>query len=112
DEGTPLRLAARLAWRATLGGVRIVSGCYYPAHRIYFTRSGFASLLRRTGVEAPRVRRETSMRAKSRRKSVFYCISGPGAVDKLAFALMRVAPFLRNKIVAAARARHVEAMTA
>jgi SAM-dependent methyltransferase len=104
DEGTPLRLAARLAWRASLGSVKLVARCYYPAHRIYFTRGGLARSLERAGFGEPVFAREQSVRAKARLKGEAYGLSGHNLLTSLTLGLMSAAPFLGNKIVAASRA--------
>jgi SAM-dependent methyltransferase len=112
DEGTPLRLATRVAWRASLGRVRLVARCYYPAHRIYFTRRGLARILARAGFGEPVLARERSIRSKARRKGEAYGLSGHAALTSLALALMRAAPILGNKIVAAALALAEEEVAA
>jgi SAM-dependent methyltransferase len=102
DEGALLRVGARALFRMTLGRMRAVTSCYYPAHRIYFTRRGLARLLVGTGFGTPLFRRERSVRSKSRLKNATYAASGQARLADVAFALMRVAPFLGNKIVASA----------
>lgn len=103
DEGTPLRLAARVAWHAARS--RLVARCYYPAHRVYFTRTGLARALARAGFGAPRLARERSVREKATLKGEAYGLRGHALLTSVVLGAMSVAPFLGNKIVAATRAR-------
>ncbi len=103
DEGAILRGLARLAYWASLGRVRgPARSCYYPAHRVYFTRPGLRALLARSGFERVRFRRGCSMRAKSRLKNASY--GKKARLEDAVLSFMSVAPLLGNKIVAVASA--------